>query len=741
MGPLDATEEERTRLLIGERQASAHESDELLDDLVSDCLHDPTRYRSRLLEIGGMELEDTHWYSLDDLRREVVGRLSWPATLVVRHREPKYHLPRPRESEAAASARSAAVETAEPDVAITRIEAPWFIPGLEDIAIEYEISGPLAKVRTLYLTIASQAAPDEVIFEAEIPAASSQAKGTYRWDGTVRLAAGVATLKSSPYEVQLTLTSASGQRHESNRVRVAVEVHSVEIEVADPEQAGVPQRHRKPLADLRAELLANKSPSGADGRLIVTSPRFKYNFAEMYLDWSFKSYRQQRGNDEILVPLVLNVWLRAKEGDRKRSAKVTEGTRVLWRVQLRDGAEFDDVMTGRQVRPSASRFMKAANAHAHAACRPAGWAAHRAAGGMKAAPGEPGGNEPSQHRLRAMDWPHHESRNRPWDLFTQCGDYSFTLTGDSGAWFWGGHVAGDAHRISAILDQHETLDVGDEPPLDDVPGALRSNPITIENWRHIPVVRQLTLGRSGVDWMTVQQELNKAAMLVAPRPSSRAEDFTELWAHYYSQAVDDLRRRKKRLGEAILENPAPYPVRFRDFEDYWGRLKQGLGWASRAFMRSTEEEAYKGMCDAWAVDICERVANKMAAEIVNDGLTVVTFDTDRIHNQESGARIVGLAPDISKADRAVVFLFNAGGVGAGETAIHEIGHALFLAHAPGSFDPDEPPAGVDTTEHDADQPCLMSYDPRATGLCGFCLLKLAGWDPKKINANGTLRVP
>jgi hypothetical protein len=73
-----------------------------------------------------------------------------------------------------------------------------------------------------------------------------------------------------------------------------------------------------------------------------------------------------------------------------------------------------------------------------------------------------------------------------------------------------------------------------------------------------------------------------------------------------------------------------------------------------------------------------------------------------------------------------------------KTFIHEVGHSLFLAHAPGHFDPPKQPAGFTATAHDHGQICLMSYHEDKKYLCGLCLLKLGGRDYLKIKNDGTL---
>ncbi len=57
------------------------------------------------------------------------------------------------------------------------------------------------------------------------------------------------------------------------------------------------------------------------------------------------------------------------------------------------------------------------------------------------------------------------------------------------------------------------------------------------------------------------------------------------------------------------------------------------------------------------------------------------------------------------------------------TAAHELGHCLFLAHAPGGNVGNADPHGHDAAMAN----CLMGYHATATDFCGFCLLRLRGW--------------
>jgi len=120
------------------------------------------------------------------------------------------------------------------------------------------------------------------------------------------------------------------------------------------------------------------------------------------------------------------------------------------------------------------------------------------------------------------------------------------------------------------------------------------------------------------------------------------------------------------------------------------------------------------------------------------GFTIVHFEylhsgtkefVDAGNPDHDGLR--GAAIDV--ADRApdkVVFAFWRPLV---STFAHECGHHLFLPHPmPPHYLP------IANNVHDmSDTKCLMSYDPNRHGFCGFCQLRLRGWDPTKLDRDKT----
>ena len=103
-------------------------------------------------------------------------------------------------------------------------------------------------------------------------------------------------------------------------------------------------------------------------------------------------------------------------------------------------------------------------------------------------------------------------------------------------------------------------------------------------------------------------------------------------------------------------------------------------------------------------------------QAAGEGITVVHFDN--VHSAGPGGKL-GSAIDPTDASREkCVFLLTTQKV---DTFVHEIGHHLFLAHAPNA-------AGFIEDTHDAaDTHCMMSYTRPREAFCGQCQLRLRGW--------------
>jgi len=176
---------------------------------------------------------------------------------------------------------------------------------------------------------------------------------------------------------------------------------------------------------------------------------------------------------------------------------------------------------------------------------------------------------------------------------------------------------------------------------------------------------------------------------------------------------------------------------------YWKRANPDVGFFGRlwhrikAFFGATDEETYRKECDKHAYEVYSKTLKRFPLQ--NRGLTFYKFGADGDHNQWEESYTAGIAPYLPKytGRHKAVFLVFTEGKGT-DTLIHEVGHLLFLAHAPGHFNPGEQPAGHKPDAHNENEICLMSYHPDGNELCGLCLLKLEGWEYTKIEKDGTV---
>jgi hypothetical protein len=96
-------------------------------------------------------------------------------------------------------------------------------------------------------------------------------------------------------------------------------------------------------------------------------------------------------------------------------------------------------------------------------------------------------------------------------------------------------------------------------------------------------------------------------------------------------------------------------------------------------------------------------------------------------------------PGVGRTKCAFVLCAGAGNYGGDanrmeQTVAHEIGHNLFFAHAPQNVTATDAANIPDPPAHDvAWDHCTMGYNFSAERkFCGFCLLRLRGWDRRKL---------
>jgi hypothetical protein len=127
------------------------------------------------------------------------------------------------------------------------------------------------------------------------------------------------------------------------------------------------------------------------------------------------------------------------------------------------------------------------------------------------------------------------------------------------------------------------------------------------------------------------------------------------------------------------------------------------------------------------------VAGHVAAALAAaGGVSIATFS--HVHNVGLNGQLNGMAAS-TPADRSriTILLFTDGA----STLAHELGHCLFLPHAPTAPYPGMEIAGVMVQRHVAgNDRCLMSYSLTRPGFCAICLLRLRGANGDHLKPGG-----
>jgi hypothetical protein len=613
------------------------------------------------------------------------------------------------------------------------LESTYFAPEVEELAIGFRINGPLKQVTGLRLKMVRDAEPGKFILNHVLPI--DQATGTFRWKGDVPgFAEGFLTLKDSPYELQLFMETTQG-KVESNKQRLSVLPHEVTIRVDDLPIANIDPKHLKAIQGLKKDFA-----DGRPGLLVHKSSLFKVEDEEMNDRTSFDQYKKAFGRG-IPVPLFARVRVLGKDGTGKRSPKALHGAKLLWDLTLADDAKYGTQLDDRGVHPTAKKFLTKVSAHKKDDSQPKGRNCHTSLGGERAKAADRGSD--LQWKTLDSSWNVSQPSKRGWDALS---DFAKQKEDDSGILFIGGRMAGDAYTVRAYLDVDQSLDKEDDAPLNKAGRAFKSNTLSWTHWRRVDVAKMYNVGKATpeIRYGPLNASFQEAAMAILPQAGVKTEEVQERWKQEYQKVLSTHYADDSFIKAAALDDPGLYPTAFRDFAEYQKRahpMMTSLGNAGKrllAFFSSEDEEKYKVRCSNYSIDIFLKITE--AFSLGEDGLTLFNFGAHGAHNQPPATGIVaGIAPKMPKSSRhRAVFLSFAGGV-SGRILIHEIGHHLFLAHAPGHFIEGEQPGGYQEKAHDASEHCVMSYhssDPEI--FCGLCQLKLMGWDYEKISKTGAV---
>ena len=632
-----------------------------------------------------------------------------------------------------------------------------FAPEVEPVELRYQLSNTAGLARTGKLELFSRhrKAP---LWSRDLTAEEVTA-GDHRlpWDGRVSVCDafpdGVVTVEHSPYKLKLTLHGSGWAECPVAWTYFHVLVDGMELELGDP-RVLARKKHRE-LATVLGKLPA----PGEKAEVRLVSNLFKTHSLEMERDVDFRQYQATWGNGPDL-PIFARVWLKDSTGRRVDAPKALGRVRFLW--------DWEDVAEDLSAHPPHARaFLEQALNRQCSASRPMGDNAHRDFGGKRGLPSS--AVFPKQAGYAPRDTPREGAfpfrvvpcGHRKWAAFTEAWT-SGVYAGRTGVVFQPSRIAGDAWRVTVQLayerrrDGAVALDIEDAAPL---PAAVRATTGVFETWRevHISRVVRKHAGIAGFSLAAVQAQFERAFL----RLVDRSGGITDIPAADYNARIAAAVKAHRSWEIRAAIDPAvdqhasgDHALTFRTHAEFLAEVKRQKRCddaalskvlsASTARSSLLKETDYNLQCKDWAKEIIVTAFDALPG--VMPGLLLLQFSgLYNLERQPGGISVNGFSKELPSRGRnrcaivqcgsATNYAGNANSLE--QTIAHELGHQLFLPHAP--FPVQRVPSGARAALHDQDgSDCLMGYDySTERRLCGLCLLRLRGWNAMKLNSDGS----
>lgn len=615
----------------------------------------------------------------------------------------------------------------------------WLAPQTETVEISYTLEDPEGRTEqaTLQLYILDDDGDEVIVWTRELtPHERGAGEHTIAWtgevdDGVEALPEGFVDLGHSPYTLRLRLRGHGEADPPEASTRFAVEVAAIELSLGDSTVLSR-ERDRQLCATLGGSLPAR----GATADLRLVSNIFKASNAEMSDNTLFTQYQALWGEGPQ-IPVFAAIKVKDSGGNAVLAPKALAGLPIAW-----DWVDAPEDTSGLPAK--AKTFVDHALDFDKDLTEPAGDNCHVDRGG-KRGPGAAavfpaqGGQAPAD-ALTAGTFPF---RVEPYvERASLVKSWAWTqgaLAGQTGVLLCPSRMAGDALHVRV----YPFADAGEDGPADD---AIKAESGVLRVWRELHVVKYLKKNGSigDVALGTFQAYYDQAAVKMEDRSggsqtmaeddyNQKMGDAVAAQAWYIQAAVDDTDNQY---------TAGDYAVHFRSYDDFKDAVKDDRGWDDAQLTTwlagggtvvntsSKYHKVLKGWAKTLTVAACDRYVH------ADPGINILHFrGLYNLETSPGGRRLNGFAPSFSSTGRTkCAFIlcpgpnnYSGGHNNAEQTLTHEIGHHMFLPHAP--FPSGDPPGGNQPARHDQTHDhCTMGYDYGAERkFCGLCILRMRGW--------------
>ncbi len=645
---------------------------------------------------------------------------------------------------------TAELELAGSGFGLLNMEMPEYLaPGLteaeEPFAIGYTVEDPGENASRIVMEVfknGEETTPSwtHMIEGDDIDEGSHQ----FKWDGAIDANAdfpgAFVTIEHSPYKVRMTLEGSGEANPDKQEGEFKIEVTKIELKLGS--KTTLSRAKDKSLCDRIASVPA----VGATKKANLTSNLFKTSSAEMNNNTAYTQY-QSSWSDGPNIPLLAKVFVKASTGTDQVAKGALGKTKFLW--------DWDSVTEDTSSHHAAAKtFLDHALNYSKAATTPDGDNCHKDRGG-KRGPGAvavypPQAGYAPAAALAGGSHPFKvtAASTRSWAALSE-GWTGGLLGGHTGVIFQPSRMAGDGYEVSVhyakpAADGSNTLDTAAA-----IPSSHKAISGTFEIGRSVSLAQYKKKNNNVTDFNVGQFQgyYRKAKVNVAdnsggsttmPSADYNTKLSTAVAAEgFFVQAAVDSAVDQHAAGD--------YGIKFRTFAAWKTQMKSDRSWTTAqlntwlASSSLTTSSLYHARLKSWAKTVVANACDGYMS--ANAGINIFHFIG--LYNRENspgGISLNGFAPSFPSASRSKCGFIQCAGAtnysggtsnSAEQTITHEIGHHLFLPHAPSA-------PGNQANRHDeAWNNCIMSYHyDQERKFCGLCILRMRGWDATSLSKTG-----
>ena len=638
--------------------------------------------------------------------------------------------------------------------------------GITKAKLEMFVAREKAPVWTRELT-ADELVDGEQDLQFEI---DNGAGGTLRgadWDGSLRgtdgrlrkssrFPDGYLTIEHSPYKLKLSVEGEGLCRSPVAWTYLHVLVDKLELEYGTLDMLPTKRDHRRTLFQ---EVLSAGTAPTADTKIFLDSNLFKASDGDMFNNRLFDAHRDKWGRGPKL-PLCARIHIRSSADAPVLAPLAIGASQFLWDWESRSAAT-GEAFTDRAMNYDVGKT------------NPKGRNCHKDRGGKRGKggdvfPSQPGYAPPAVKQGQFPFEVKSAGKPREWAAISQAwrdGPYACK----TGVVFQPARMAGDKYRVT-VYSAHERkpdgkrrLDVDADAPLPIAP-ALRAVSGEFEIWRRIDVVRYMQKSNfPSFSLAQMKAYYEPAFVEVRDQTSGNVESYPAGewnprlqailggWSSFDRYFVDSAVDQHAAGAEGVVLRDHASAAAYLEtrFPAQFPNPGDGDSWLTNLGLATDDD--LRAHFQQPAIDaLTSLFDHKIHA---NNGLNI--FHVRRVTSlvADQMGTLAGLAHDFAGAKRAgkkeidrcgFLLLIDAQYWAAAanpsylpQTAAHECGHHFMLPHPRNTAENTGKHANRDRKAHDeAVDDCLMSYRDGVNKLCGFCRLRLRGWDKGALKTDG-----